>query len=127
MLLAHRVAMQRYVGYRRHRGLGQIGITTALPSSASRWISSWISTMAPTSTPRVGSSKNDQIRILHQRFGNHHFLLFAARQFDDLHVIVGGAHVERTYLAHHKTNANDPKPSSARSLLKWGAPLTGAH
>src|SRR6266545_2967730 len=47
---------------------GQIGITTALPSSASRWISSWILTMAPTSTPRVGSSKNDQIRILHQRF-----------------------------------------------------------
>src|SRR5882724_10393840 len=93
MLLAHRVAMQRYVGYRRQRGLGQIGITTALPSSASRWISSWISTMAPTSTPRVGSSKNDQIRILHQRFGNHHFLLVAARQFDDLHVIAGDAHV----------------------------------
>jgi hypothetical protein len=52
--------------------------------------------------------------------------LVAARQVDDLHVIVGGAHVERTYLAHHKTNANDPKPSSAGSLLKWGAPLTGA-
>jgi len=40
--------------------------------------------------------ENDQIRILHQRFGNRHFLLVAARQFDDLHVIAGVAHLERT-------------------------------
>src|SRR6185437_15391205 len=31
--------------------------TTALPSSARRLMSWWISAMAPTSTPRVGSSK----------------------------------------------------------------------
>jgi hypothetical protein len=95
---------------------------TAWPSSAGRWIRSWISTMAPTSTPRVGSSKNDhQIGILHQQFGNHHFLLLAARQFDDLHVITGGACLERAYPGHHQINANDPKPSLDGSLPKWGA------
>src|SRR5712671_6759081 len=57
-------------------------------------------------------------------FGNRHFLLVAARQFDDLHVIVGGACLERTYLGHQKTNANDPKRSLAGSLLRRGSHLT---
>jgi len=45
------------------------------------------------SKPRVGSSKNDEIGILHQRFGNRHVLSAAAQQFGDLHVIAGGAYL----------------------------------
>jgi hypothetical protein len=41
--------------------------TTALPSSASRWISTWISTLAPTLEAARRFIENDQIGILRQR------------------------------------------------------------
>ena len=65
---------------------------TALPSAASSSISAWISALAPTSTPRVGSSR---IRIRHSRgqpLGEHELLLVAARQPGGDHVRARGAH-----------------------------------
>src|ERR1700689_4768167 len=82
--------------------------TTARPSSARLPIMLWISAIAPTSTPRVGSSKMDQFGRLDQRFRNHHLLLIAARKFDHARVAVQGLDVElarplgsqRLHLAH---------------------------
>ncbi len=36
----------------------------------------------------------DQVRVLHQRLGDHDLLLVAAGQFHDLHVIAGRTHLE---------------------------------
>ncbi len=39
-------------------GSSELIITTAVPDRASSRISSWMAALAPTSTPRVGSSKS---------------------------------------------------------------------
>jgi hypothetical protein len=55
----HHVAPARNensIGQRHESRQVEEMITTALPSSARRLISPWISTIAPTSTLRVGSS-----------------------------------------------------------------------
>ena len=56
----------------------------AKPSSASSSISDWISALAPTSMPRVGSSSKQQPRIQAEPAGQQHFLLIAAGELADL-------------------------------------------
>ena len=54
----------------------------------------WISTIAPTSTPRVGSSKMTMRGRSHQPLADHHLLLVAAGQLDDAGVVVDGPDAE---------------------------------
>ena len=51
--------------------------------------------MAPTSTPRVGSSKMIRSRLLDQTLADHDLLLVAAGQFDDAGIVVDRLDVER--------------------------------
>ena len=54
--------------------------STPVPSAASSPISAWISAFAPTSTPRVGSSRIRIAAARRQPLGEHDLLLVAARQ-----------------------------------------------
>ena len=58
-------------------------ITTAAPSSASARISRWISALAPTSTPCVGSSKTMTRGRQRQPLAEHDLLLVAAAERRD--------------------------------------------
>ena len=57
--------------------------TQALPSSASDRTSRWISALAPTSMPRVGSSRIRTLRVGRQPARQDHLLLVAAAQVPD--------------------------------------------
>ena len=58
--------------------------TTARPSSASSLTSAWISALAPTSMPRVGSSRMSSFGADREHPRQQHLLLVAARQLRDL-------------------------------------------
>ena len=53
-------------------------IRIATPSPASSHIRRWISALAPTSMPRVGSSRMQKLRIVGEPLAEHDLLLIAA-------------------------------------------------
>ena len=63
---------------------------TATPFSTRLFIRLYISTLAPTSMPRVGSSKMRTLDWLSQPLRQHHLLLIAAAQVLHLLVNAGG-------------------------------------
>ena len=69
--------------------------STDMPSSQSDSTSRWISALAPTSMPRVGSSRISSRGSVSEPAGEQHLLLVAAGQVADDGVRVGGADVER--------------------------------
>ena len=68
--------------------------STAIPSPPAATISSWIWRLAPTSTPRVGSSAISTRGVLRKPFREQRFLLVAARQRGDRCIERAGADVE---------------------------------
>ncbi len=66
-----------------------------MPSSARAATSRWISALAPTSMPRVGSSSSSSLRGGEQPAGQQDLLLVAAGQVGDDRLRVGRADVER--------------------------------
>ncbi len=83
-------AARRPAGRRGARGCGSRGGAPPAARSrsaarrrrptASSSMSAWISALAPTSTPRVGSSRISMRAVGREPLGEHHLLLVAARQ-----------------------------------------------
>ena len=69
-------------------------INMAMPSSARARRRSWIADLAPTSMPRVGSSKSMTVAFVASHFGEHDLLLVAAAQQGDRLAGTAGAQLE---------------------------------
>ena len=66
-----------------------------MPDRASSSTSRWTSALAPTSMPRVGSSRIEDPRLGVEPLGEHHLLLVAAGEVADRGVEAGRADRER--------------------------------
>ena len=83
--------------------------------------------MAPTSTPRVGSSKMIRSRLLHQRLGDHHLLLVAAGELDHLGLVADRADFQRLIQSAPTCLASRCDSSRGRAGLRQQAEIDVAR